>query len=211
MRIRVEVDRDMSLKRWKKVGQKTGDSFIVRFKYEKLHTFCFVWGILGHTENFCEVRFSSPEVEPKREWGLFLKALDRHGRLLTSSKWLGEMSDVGSVVGGNNSEIEFGKEASFDKYTGCDRGDNSNLSMGVYDPQAIVLVTQRLWPLNPDNSILNNPVYEDDAGSKILENDSIYVEEELKRKRGNILDPISQAEQHVKGNIQSTHQDTTSE
>ncbi|KAL8489166.1 hypothetical protein ACS0TY_025168 [Phlomoides rotata] len=71
MHIRVEVDTDIPLKRWKKVGQKAGCSFVVHFKYEKLNSCCFVCGILGHTENFCELRFASPEEEPKREWGLF--------------------------------------------------------------------------------------------------------------------------------------------
>ncbi|KAL8504534.1 hypothetical protein ACS0TY_015916 [Phlomoides rotata] len=101
MRIRVEVDTDIPLKRWKKVGQKACGSFVVHFKYEKLNSFCFVCGILGHTEDFCELRFASPEAEPKREWGLFLRAPDRRGKMADSSRWLrditGGMPEVGDA------------------------------------------------------------------------------------------------------------------
>lgn len=31
----------------------------MNFKYEKLGTFCFVCGVLGHTKNKCEVRLSN--------------------------------------------------------------------------------------------------------------------------------------------------------
>ncbi|KAL8456798.1 hypothetical protein ACS0TY_034875 [Phlomoides rotata] len=88
MRIRVEVDTDIPLKRWKKMGNKEGGSFLVHFKYEKLNSFCFVCGLLGHTENFCEVRFVSSDVEPKREWGTFLRAPDRRVKTGESNRWL---------------------------------------------------------------------------------------------------------------------------
>ncbi|KAL8508104.1 hypothetical protein ACS0TY_018603 [Phlomoides rotata] len=71
MCIWVEVDTNIQLKRWKKVGHRAGGSFLVHFKYEKLNSFCFVCGLLGHTENYCEVHLASSDVVPKREWGVF--------------------------------------------------------------------------------------------------------------------------------------------
>ncbi|KAL8515128.1 hypothetical protein ACS0TY_014003 [Phlomoides rotata] len=87
MRIRVEIDTNIPLKRWKKVGHRAG-SFLVHFKYEKLNSFCFVCGLLGHTENFCEIRLASPDVIPKREWGIFFRAPDRRGNVGESRRWL---------------------------------------------------------------------------------------------------------------------------
>ncbi|KAL8519502.1 hypothetical protein ACS0TY_010437 [Phlomoides rotata] len=99
VRIRVEIDTTSPLKRWKKIAQKNGEPFFVHFKYEKLSTFCFVCGLLGHTKNLCEVRYASSEIKPKREWGLFLKAPDRRGRQVVANIWLRESSDGGSNEG----------------------------------------------------------------------------------------------------------------
>ncbi|KAL8528879.1 hypothetical protein ACS0TY_006375 [Phlomoides rotata] len=96
MRIRVELDTMSPLKRWKKISQKHGEPFLVHFMYEKLGTFCFVCGLFGHTENFCKVRYESSEVEPKRDWGLFLKAPDRGGRQVVGNRWLRESPVEGS-------------------------------------------------------------------------------------------------------------------
>ncbi|KAL8473720.1 hypothetical protein ACS0TY_030534 [Phlomoides rotata] len=88
VRIRVEIDTSIQLKRWKKIAKKSGEPFLVTFKYKKLGIFFFVCGILGHTENFCEVRYASSEVEPKRECGLFLKAPERGVKRVVSNRWL---------------------------------------------------------------------------------------------------------------------------
>ncbi|KAL8510480.1 hypothetical protein ACS0TY_017333 [Phlomoides rotata] len=104
MRVMVDVDTLQPLRRWKKIAQRTGESCVVNFKYEKLSTFCFVCGILGHTERFCEVRFSTAEGDLKRDWGLFLKAPDRRVKQQPTCKWLrddrGSDGDSGDGNGG---------------------------------------------------------------------------------------------------------------
>lgn len=50
MRIRVRLDVWMPLKRHKVVRKPDGDCFIVAFKYERLPTFCFICGVLGHSD-----------------------------------------------------------------------------------------------------------------------------------------------------------------
>lgn len=63
MRIRVDVDVLKPLRRCKKIRKPDGNWFIVQFKYEKLGSFCFVFGCLGHTERFCETLFSMNDKE----------------------------------------------------------------------------------------------------------------------------------------------------
>jgi hypothetical protein len=50
MRIRVLVDVRLPLKRHKKIKKQGDGSKLVQFKYERLGTFCYVCGILGHSD-----------------------------------------------------------------------------------------------------------------------------------------------------------------
>ncbi|XP_057802918.1 uncharacterized protein At4g02000-like [Salvia miltiorrhiza] len=77
MRVRVGVRVLEPLKRFKKLKQKDGTTFVVNFKYERLHVFCFLCGRLGHSESFCELMFNSQSKDMAREWGVDLKAADR--------------------------------------------------------------------------------------------------------------------------------------
>lgn len=88
MRIRVAINVNNPLKRCKRIKKPDGTSFIVNFKYEKLHIFCFVCGRLGHSESFCEDLFTRSQEDIKKEWGPWLKAADRRGQALGGDKWL---------------------------------------------------------------------------------------------------------------------------
>ncbi|XVF59039.1 hypothetical protein PTKIN_Ptkin07bG0242100 [Pterospermum kingtungense] len=66
MRIRVSVDVRKPIKRRKKVALSDGKQTFITFKYEKLSTFCFVYGLLGHSDTFCELLLSSSEGDIKR-------------------------------------------------------------------------------------------------------------------------------------------------
>ncbi|KAL8534134.1 hypothetical protein ACS0TY_010226 [Phlomoides rotata] len=66
MRIRVAINMALPLKSWKKLRQPSGEAFTVMFKYERLNSFCFVCGRLGHTEQFCEELFKHEIAPDKR-------------------------------------------------------------------------------------------------------------------------------------------------
>lgn len=50
MCIQVAIDVRKTLKRRMKLKKAGGDWILVDFKYERLNTFCFICGLLGHTE-----------------------------------------------------------------------------------------------------------------------------------------------------------------
>ncbi|XP_058775429.1 uncharacterized protein At4g02000-like [Vicia villosa] len=87
MRIRVKVDVRQPLKQTTRVRNKGGEWCVVNFKYEKLSTFCFVCGILGHSEQRCEVRFAMAEDTGVRGWSNEIRA-DNKRFVVPSSKWL---------------------------------------------------------------------------------------------------------------------------
>ncbi|MCH82853.1 hypothetical protein A2U01_0003665, partial [Trifolium medium] len=90
MRIRVKIDVRLPLKKDTKVMNKEGKWCTVKFKYEKLGTFCFVCGIMGHSENKCEVRFSMEQDDGTREWSAELRADPRTRGGRPVSRWLRE-------------------------------------------------------------------------------------------------------------------------
>ncbi|CAN0847084.1 hypothetical protein LINGRAHAP2_LOCUS4784 [Linum grandiflorum] len=60
MRIRVRLDVRKSLHREKTV-KKPNTEVLVRFKYEKLPTFCFLCGRIGHIDRYCPIHWRFPE------------------------------------------------------------------------------------------------------------------------------------------------------
>ncbi|XP_019163526.1 PREDICTED: uncharacterized protein At4g02000-like [Ipomoea nil] len=52
-RIRVRLDVSVPLKSRMKMYRKDGSVQWINFKYERLGTFCFYCGVLGHSEKFC--------------------------------------------------------------------------------------------------------------------------------------------------------------
>lgn len=69
MRLKVNVDVRFPLKKEKKVRKLGGEWKVVKFKYEKLGTFCYLCGVLGHTDQFCEKNFQMEVDDGSCGWG----------------------------------------------------------------------------------------------------------------------------------------------
>lgn len=76
MRVKVRVDVHQSLRRKKWILLRT-HSVYARFQYERLSFFCFVCGLLGHSESFCPIRLRLPATNISFGWDLPLRALPR--------------------------------------------------------------------------------------------------------------------------------------
>ncbi|KAK6148365.1 hypothetical protein DH2020_019277 [Rehmannia glutinosa] len=88
MRIKVEIDVRLPLKRFKKIRRLEGDWTIVSFKYERLGVFCYICGLMGHGEQFCEKRLSITEGDTQKDWGLWLRAPNKRYGSREGEKWL---------------------------------------------------------------------------------------------------------------------------
>ncbi|KAL8475083.1 hypothetical protein ACS0TY_031490 [Phlomoides rotata] len=147
MRVRVEADVDLPLKRFKNIKLGSGESVMVTFKYEKLKIFCFICGKLDHQEGSCDILFNSPDGNVKCEWGVFLKATNRRGHPDQSDKWLRRdgSGKVGFSSSGGATDMKGDEEEDIE-----DDGD-----------QSLVLArkTERNINSTSDYSLILNPTF----------------------------------------------------
>ncbi|XP_062102829.1 uncharacterized protein LOC133812993 [Humulus lupulus] len=96
LRIRVTVDIDVPLKRRKKLKKKAGVECWANFKYEFVPTFCFICGIIGHSERYCPKIFEQPADTIVKHYGLFMKAALKRIKYAAGAKWLvaGSVSQI---------------------------------------------------------------------------------------------------------------------
>ncbi|KAK6125540.1 hypothetical protein DH2020_040719 [Rehmannia glutinosa] len=105
MRIRVAVDVRIPIKRRMKLKKPDGEWIWVNFKYERLPTFCFFCGLLGHSEKFCAKKlFGCSDRREDRAYGSWLWRLpEKFKMLLGLTRVAISFSDQksGSVHGGS--------------------------------------------------------------------------------------------------------------
>lgn len=77
LRVRVSVPLDIPLKRRMKL-RKIEDKWLwVSFHYEGVPTFCFICGLMGHNEKFCDKIFETPLESIEKPYGIWMKAEPR--------------------------------------------------------------------------------------------------------------------------------------
>ncbi|PNX58764.1 hypothetical protein L195_g051077, partial [Trifolium pratense] len=96
MRVKVRVDVRRPLKIEKKIVLNGGLGGVVKFKYERLGLSCFVCGVIGHSENKCEVKYAMERDDGRRGWSNEIRAEVRRPGGRAESRWL---RDEGSSRG----------------------------------------------------------------------------------------------------------------
>ncbi|XP_030487162.1 uncharacterized protein LOC115704079 [Cannabis sativa] len=88
LRIRVTLHIGKPLRRKMKISPEGEDSFWINFKYERAPTFCFICGIIGHTENFCSQLFHTPPEKIVKPYSNWMRAQPTRQSKFIGSKWL---------------------------------------------------------------------------------------------------------------------------
>lgn len=93
IRLKIRLDVRKPLKMKKKICKKDKTEVVVHCKYEKFGDFCFVCGLLSHTERFCKKKMDGEDMTVAREWGVWLRAPPHRNMGGNRSKWLRDESD----------------------------------------------------------------------------------------------------------------------
>ncbi|WKA07960.1 hypothetical protein VitviT2T_025728 [Vitis vinifera] len=90
MRIRIKFDVLKPLKKMINLKKPKGEGMIqVTIRYERLPTYCFQCGMLGHGEKFCRLNYATEKGVSVRNYGPELRALPRRAaQLRIGEKWL---------------------------------------------------------------------------------------------------------------------------
>lgn len=176
MRIKILVDVRKPLKRKKKICRKNGAECIVQCKYERLGEFCFVCGMVTHTERFCNKKLSIGSTELVRKWGIWLRAPPRKAAGQERSRWLRDERDVdwGTNSGSANYSQSFSENVTAYRMWEVNLGRNFRGKAHVLDNSQLIDSSKKL-AANFNSSSSIGPDKEELLGLNL---------EERKRRRG---------------------------
>jgi hypothetical protein len=85
MRLKVRLNINNPLKQSWKVRANEGNFVQIQFKYEKVGIFCYLCGIIGHTDKNCTKLFEMEQDDGVREWGEHIRpVVNRMGTAATN-------------------------------------------------------------------------------------------------------------------------------
>lgn len=195
MRVRVQIDIRKPLKKHKVIKKRDGSTSKVRFVYERLPSFCFVCGILGHLDRFFPktIDFVGEDSEIVREWTSELRAPTRNVNIRDDDQWLrdGEGSRVSESVGGDDGVDE--EEEELTSTLVSTRNPSQNMVSASNKGKAIMpvnsacmkkgFVMEAIIPFDKSLTIKGGRTSETYEGSRDLD---LLEAEDRKRRRASV-------------------------
>uniref|UniRef100_A0A803QI56 Reverse transcriptase n=1 Tax=Cannabis sativa TaxID=3483 RepID=A0A803QI56_CANSA len=210
LRVRVKINIECPLKRRKKVEKQGGVHCYANFKYEGLSTFCFIGGILGHSERFCEQLFHTPLDQIQKPYTLELKATPRRKNYAIGERWLrsGAASRVGGMafsdhattgerstpINGNQTINNHGRQSRLNHIPPNNLGSSSNQSINERGNSN--MMANSLPQLKEGGAIIDQPsMKETIVGDTALKSNMINKETSIlildtKRRRTDIVNGL---------------------
>ncbi|XP_019168528.1 PREDICTED: uncharacterized protein LOC109164448 [Ipomoea nil] len=91
-RVRVALDVAKLLKRQLKLKRDDGGWSHIDFRYERLPTFCFLCGMIGHGDKWCRLALDRTVLSAEKLYGAWLRASARRGAPTQNQCWIPSQS-----------------------------------------------------------------------------------------------------------------------
>ncbi|XP_031096904.1 uncharacterized protein LOC116001154 [Ipomoea triloba] len=93
-RIRVTLDITKPLKKQMKLKRDNGEWSVVDFRYERLPTFCFLCGIIGHGDKVCVKALHGIGTSGDKPYGSYLRVGSRRMAPTAGQRWVAPESNT---------------------------------------------------------------------------------------------------------------------
>nr|GMD63385.1 uncharacterized protein LOC109174453 [Ipomoea batatas] len=93
-RVRVAIDITKSLKKQMKLKRDNGTWAFIDFRYERLPTFCFLCGIIGHGDRLCPKFVNGYDRNLEKPFGAWMRAGFRRTAPTSGQRWVAPETDV---------------------------------------------------------------------------------------------------------------------
>ncbi|KAK1380443.1 CCHC-type domain-containing protein [Heracleum sosnowskyi] len=88
LRVRVTLTLNKPLKRRMRLKKNDSNWCWVNFKFEGIPTFCFICGLIGHSEKYCEKLFDIPADQITKPYGVWMRAEPKRKTHSMGARWL---------------------------------------------------------------------------------------------------------------------------
>ncbi|XP_017254540.1 uncharacterized protein LOC108224425 [Daucus carota subsp. sativus] len=170
-RIRVVMDVNRPIKRRMKLKREGGAWSWINFKYERLSTFCFVCGLMGHSDRDCGIVYANPDKTIERSYGTWLRAPVRGGKNQNiGARWIRNGGEGGQ---------------SWQSNSGADQAKNMGARFMEVDGRITEISGEiGVIQFNQGNPNLGAKITGDtEMSGKVIEHETTVTDS--KRKRGN--------------------------
>nr|GMD54424.1 putative receptor-like protein kinase At3g47110 [Ipomoea batatas] len=93
-RVRVAIDVAKPLKKQMKLKKDNGSWAFIDFRYERLPTFCFRCGLIGHGDRFCPKIAQGYDPKAEKLYGAWLRAGTRRTMPTSGQRWVAPESNA---------------------------------------------------------------------------------------------------------------------
>lgn len=138
-------------------------------KYERLGEFCFLCGLVSHTDRFCRKFINKRGIGVEKEWGVWLKAPPRRAANHSQSRWFRDEGDDtwGSKIRGQSSYHNFRDNINLNAGNQVTKGSNSR-RLVITDKKSIISEKQ-MAGYNTNSNLLFELNEKESSGLKLDE------------------------------------------
>lgn len=218
-RVRVSIPLNVPLKRRMRLRKSETEWCWVTFKYEAIPTFCFICGLIGHSDKFCSKLFDMQSEEIERPYGSWMRAEPKRRSHTIGNKWLRPggaipASQSGETDSDKSTAVNAATDNSKCRNSGSDLrtkiegkvpavGENQGIIAGLQDrSQQLVIFHNDSNSVGNLNSLDNNDIIVNDPKRRRTAQDNASPDEVMfNSPNGENMQDILQNEQLNQKNL----------